>query len=115
MGCLFCDIISGKIPSTKIFENETVFAFEDITPKAPVHVLVIPKKHIEKIDYLKSDDKSLIGDMFLAVTEVAKIKNIASNGYRLIINNGPAGGQVIWHLHAHVLGGRDEMGPMLSI
>jgi len=113
MGCLFCNIISGQTPSTKVYENDSVYAFEDITPQAPVHVLVIHKKHIERIEGLDAGNASIMADLFLAVRDIARIKGLAEKGYRVIINNGTAGGQVIWHLHVHVLGGKDDMGPML--
>ncbi len=114
MGCLFCDVISGKKPSTKVFENDRVYAFEDINPQAPVHVLIIHREHIEKIEDLTEANGGIISDLFLGVREVARIKGLDKNGYRVIINNGKAGGQVIWHLHVHVLGGRESMGPMLA-
>jgi histidine triad (HIT) family protein len=114
MGCLFCNIINGTTPSKKVFENDKVYAFEDINPQAPVHILVVHKTHIEKIDDLDPGSSSTMSDIFLAVKEIAILKGIDKKGYRVIINNGPAGGQVIWHIHVHVLGGRDSMGPMLS-
>ncbi len=115
MGCLFCNIIKGTTPSTKVYENDRVYAFEDINPKAPVHVLVIHKTHIEKIEDLNRENSATMADIFLAVKEVARIRGIEQAGYRVIINNGKAGGQVIWHLHVHVLGGKDSMGPMLAV
>jgi histidine triad (HIT) family protein len=114
MGCLFCNIINGSTPSTKVYENDRVYAFEDIDPKAPVHVLVIHKTHIEKIEDLDQGNASIMSDIFLAVKEIARLKGIEKKGYRVIINNGTAGGQVIWHLHVHLLGGNDTMGPMLA-
>src|SRR5271157_1534695 len=114
MGCLFCDIISGKIPSTKVYENDKVLAFEDISPQAPVHVLIVPKTHVEKIDDLNERNSAIMADLFLAVKEVARIKETEQRGYRVIINNGKAGGQIVWHLHVHVMGGRDTMGPMIA-
>lgn len=115
MGCLFCNILKGEVPSTKVYENDRVYAFEDINPGAPVHVLVIHKTHTRNIDELDQSNASIMADLFLAVKEVARIKEIDAEGYRVIINNGKAGGQVIWHLHVHVLGGRSDMGPMLSV
>ena len=114
MGRLFCNILKGEVPSTKVYENDRVYAFEDINPGAPVHVLVIHKTHTRNIDELDQSNASIMADLFLAVKEVARIKEIDAEGYRVIINNGKAGGQVIWHLHVHVLGGRSDMGPMLS-
>lgn len=113
MGCLFCNIINGATPSTKVYENEKVYAFADINPQAPVHVLVIHKQHVERLEDLDQSNSAIMGDLFLAVKEVARIKEIDRNGYRVIINNGTAGGQVIWHLHVHVMGGKDDMGPMV--
>ncbi len=112
MGCLFCDIIKGTTPSTKVYENDRVYAFEDISPQAPVHILVVHKTHTKNIDELNKDNASIMSDLFLAVKEIAAIKGIDKEGYRVIINNGSAGGQVIWHLHVHILGGM-EMGPMV--
>lgn len=112
MGCLFCDIIKGSTPSTKVYENDRVYAFEDISPQAPVHILVVHKTHTKNIDELNKDNASIMSDLFLAVKEIAAIKGIDKEGYRVIINNGSAGGQVIWHLHVHILGGM-EMGPMV--
>lgn len=113
MGCLFCDIIDGKIPSKKIYENDRVFAFADINPQAPVHVLVVHKTHTKNIDELTAENSGIMGDLFLGVKEVARITGVDANGYRVIINNGAAGGQVIWHLHVHVIGGKADMGPMV--
>lgn len=114
MGCLFCNIIEGKTPSTKIFENDKVFVFEDINPQAPVHALVIHKTHIKNLDELTPENSDMMGDIFLAVKETAKIKGIDKEGYRVIINNGTAGGQVVWHLHVHILGGKEDIGPMVN-
>ena len=113
MGCLFCNIINGTTPSTKVYENDSVYAFEDINPQAPVHVLVIHKSHVETIEDLTADNSSIMSDIILAVKEIARTKGVDRKGYRVIINNGPAGGQIIWHLHVHVMGGRDDMGPMV--
>ena len=113
MGCLFCNIIAGTTPSNKVYENDRVYAFEDINPQAPVHVLVVHRDHIEKIEELTEENAGIIADLLLGVKEVARIKGL-DDGYRVIINNGKAGGQVIWHLHVHVLGGRENLGPMLS-
>ena len=114
MSCLFCNIIEGKTPSAKVYENDRVYAFEDINPQAPVHVLLIHKSHIEKIEDLNRENSAIMADLFLGVKEVARIRGIDQAGYRVIVNNGAAGGQVIWHLHVHVLGGKASMGPMLA-
>ena len=87
MGCLFCNILKGEVPSTKVYENDRVYAFEDINPGAPVHVLVIHKTHTRNIDELDQSNASIMADLFLAVKEVARIKGIDAEGYRVIINN----------------------------
>ena len=114
MGCLFCNIIQGKTPSIKVYENDAVYAFEDINPQAPVHVLVVHKTHTRTIEYLNDSNSRIMSDIFLAVKEIARLKAIDGKGYRIIINNGPAAGQVIWHMHVHILGGKDNLGPMLA-
>ena len=115
MGCLFCNIIKGEVPSKKVYENERVYAFEDINPCAPVHVLVVHKTHIRNIDELDHSNAPKMADLFRAVKEIARSTGLEADGYRVIINNGKAGGQVIWHLHVHVLGGLPDLGPMLSV
>ncbi len=114
MGCLFCNIIKGETPSTKVYENDSIYAFEDIHPQAPVHILVVHKKHIKNLDELDENNSYMMSDIFLGVKEIARMKNLSEKGYRVIINNGPAAGQVIWHLHIHLLGGSDDLGPMLQ-
>ena len=104
--CLFCSIISGKIPSTKVFENEKVFAFLDINPKAKVHILIVPKKHVESVKHLEENDKDLIGELFLAAKKIASDKNLT--GYKLVINVGREGGQLVDHLHLHLLSGESN-------
>jgi len=113
MDCIFCKIAAGDIPADRVYENDSVLAFNDIEPISPVHVLIIPKIHIESINELDKNNSSIMADIFLAVNEVARIKNIAETGYRVIINNGKAGGQEVPHLHVHVIGGRESLGPML--
>lgn len=111
--CLFCKIIAGEIPSTKVYEDENVFAFNDISPLAPVHVLIVPKQHIENIDGLNGSNADIIGKLFLAAKEIAKQKGVAG-GYRIVTNTGARGGQEIFHLHLHLLGGKETMGPVLT-
>ena len=108
--CIFCKIIAGELQCTKVYENDLVLAFEDINPIAPVHVLVVPKKHIVQLDECNADDMRMMGAVMLAAGEVAKIKGVAESGYRVTTNNGPDGGQEVLHLHAHVLGGRRMRG-----
>jgi len=99
--CIFCKIVKEEVPSAKLFENEKLIAFNDINPKAKVHILVVPKKHIESVKYLEEADKELIGEMFLAAQKIAKEKNL--EGYKLVINVGREGGQLVGHLHLHLL------------
>ncbi|MBZ9572307.1 HIT domain-containing protein [Patescibacteria group bacterium] len=103
MECLFCKIINKKVPSEILYENEKVIALKDIHPKAPFHLLILPKKHIPSVDHLKFGDKELIGEIFLVARKIAKEKNL--DGYKLIINVGKKGGQLIDHLHLHLLAG----------
>ena len=102
--CLFCKIIKGEIPSTKVYEDEYVFAFRDIQPKAPVHILVIPKKHIASAKDIEVEDEALIGKMFTTIKKIAEKEGL-ENGYRIVNNCGEDGGQEIMHLHFHLLGG----------
>ena len=103
--CLFCKIIKGEIPTSKVYEDDDILAFKDINPKAPVHILVIPKKHIESAMQLKEEDELLIGKMFTAINKIAKEYNL-DNGYRIVNNCGKDGGQEVMHLHFHLLGGK---------
>ncbi len=109
--CIFCKIVAGEIPSTKVYEDEHVVAFNDINPQAPVHVLVIPKKHLASVNDLHADDAALMGHIFAAVQKVAHEKGIAESGYRVITNTGKDAGQVVFHLHFHVMGGK-PLGPL---
>lgn len=105
MDCLFCKIVSGTIPSTKVYEDDLAYAFADIDPKAPVHVLVVPKKHLSALSESSPDDKHLIGHLHWVANAIAGQKNLA-RGYRTVINTGADGGQTVSHLHVHLLGGR---------
>ena len=104
--CLFCKIIKGDIPSTKVYEDEFVYAFKDINPEAPVHILVVPKKHIKSMNEIEEIDENLIGKIFLAIEKIAKEQGVAEQGYRVISNCGKDAGQTVMHLHFHILGGR---------
>ena len=106
MGCIFCGIASGEVPSRTVLETDDVIAFHDLDPRAPTHVLVIPRRHIDSIDAMSDDDEALIGKVFAAAKAVARQEGIAEAGYRLVTNIGPNGGQTVPHLHVHVLGGR---------
>lgn len=103
--CLFCKIIKGKIPSEKVYEDDEILAFKDINPLAPVHILVIPKKHIETADDIEEIDESIIGKIFTVIKKIAK-ENSLENGYRIINNCKEDGGQEVKHLHFHLIGGR---------
>ncbi|RUS48496.1 histidine triad nucleotide-binding protein [Cohnella sp. AR92] len=111
MDCIFCKIIEGSIPSSKVYEDEYVYAFKDIQPQAPVHLLVIPKKHIPSMNEAEPEDAELLGRVLLAAKKVAQDAGLAENGYRLINNIGRDSGQVVFHIHFHVLGG-EKLGPL---
>jgi len=104
--CIFCRIVKGDIPCTKVYENDSALAFEDIEPMAPAHVIVVPKRHLATLMDVKGDDSKIIADLLLAVQEVARIKNVDQAGFRVVINCNKEGGQIVFHLHIHVLGGR---------
>jgi histidine triad (HIT) family protein len=108
--CLFCKIVAGEIPSAKVLENSDFLAFKDIDPKAPVHVLVIPKKHFEDIVELSKSDNDLSAGLMKFATEVAEVEKL-EEGFRIVLNTGPDGGQSVQHVHAHVLGGRSLTWP----
>jgi len=110
--CIFCKILAGDIPSDQVYRDEQVTAFRDIHPVAPTHVLIIPNKHIAAVNDLTAADESLVGHMFTVAKEIAAEEGISQSGYRLIINNGPDGGQVVFHLHLHLLGGQRMRHPM---
>lgn len=103
--CLFCKIVAGQIPADKLYEDDAVVAFRDISPQAPVHFLVIPKKHIVGPAFIEAEDELLIGRMLRAAAKIAAELGI-TDGYRLVLNNGLDAGQTVFHLHLHVLGGR---------
>lgn len=108
--CLFCKIVSGDIPSKKVYEDEHTFAFEDIDPKAPTHVLVVPKKHLPGLKEASTADAEIIGRCHLTAAKIAKDRKI-EDGYRTVLNVGPKSGQSVFHLHVHLLGGRDLRWP----
>lgn len=104
--CIFCRIISKDLPSRVVFEDEEILAIEDINPQSPVHLLVIPKKHIPTLQDIKAEENDLMGTLFLVINRMAKERGISEKGYRVVINCGPAGGQSVYHLHFHLIGGR---------
>jgi histidine triad (HIT) family protein len=111
--CLFCKIVAGSIPATIVYETPTTLAFRDIAPKAPVHVLVIPKDHYADLAALTAAQPGLTGDLFAAVAEVGAQEGLADSGFRTIVNSGPDSGMEVAHVHAHVLGG-EPLGAMLA-
>ena len=110
--CVFCKIVKGDIPSTQVYEDERVFAFRDINPVAPVHVLIIPKSHIPSVNDFSADDELLMGHLLTTAKKIAEQEGISQSGYRLIINTGPDGGQEVLHIHLHLIGGQKMRHPM---
>ena len=111
MASIFTKIINREIPSDIVFENDKVIAFKDINPQAPVHILVVPKKEIATINDIKEEDKELIGEVYLAIGKIAAQLGIAEEGYRVIANCNEYGGQEVFHIHFHLLGG-EKLGPL---
>ena len=103
--CLFCKIIKGEIPSNKVYEDDEILAFEDINPAAPIHILVIPKKHITSLAYLQKEDEAVVGKIYTVMNKIAEEKGFKEDGYRVIVNCGENGGQEVMHLHFHLLAG----------
>jgi histidine triad (HIT) family protein len=110
--CIFCKIISGEIPSDQLYQDDRITAFRDINPVAPTHILIIPNKHIASINQLTPQDERLVGQLFTTAKVLADQEGIAQSGYRLIINTGPDGGQEVYHLHLHLIGGQKMRHPM---
>ncbi len=110
MSCIFCQIVAGKIPSDTVYQDEEVLAFRDINPRAPVHLLVIPKLHFSSLNQLTEKETPLMGRMVSVASKLAKGEGISESGYRLAINCGKEGGQLVPHLHLHLLGGRQLRG-----
>lgn len=105
-GCIFCKIVRGEIPARLVYEDDHVVAFPDINPQAPVHLLIIPKRHIPTLSDLSADDRSLAADILLVAKELAARNGLAEAGYRLVANCNESAGQTVFHLHFHLLGGR---------
>ena len=108
--CIFCKIVAGEIPSPRVLEGDDWIAIRDINPAAPVHVLVIPRRHVVSVAELGDGDGELAGHLLLAARDVARQEGVAESGYRTVINTGPQGGQTVAHLHVHVMGGRQLSG-----
>jgi histidine triad (HIT) family protein len=110
--CIFCKIVAGEIPSDEVYQDELVFAFRDINPAAPTHVLIIPRQHLVNTNALDGSHKEIAAAMLLAAPKIAVQEGVAESGYRLIMNNGPDGRQEVMHLHLHLLGGGRMQHPM---
>jgi histidine triad (HIT) family protein len=110
MSCLFCRIVEGEIPSTPVFQDELSYAFADINPKAPVHILIIPREHIPSMIDTDQSKRAILGHLLWAAGEIARNKGL-TNGYRIVVNTGKDGGQTVDHLHLHLLGGRQMTWP----
>ena len=104
--CLFCKIIDGDIPADVVFENEDVLAFRDISPQAPTHILIIPRRHISTINDLGDGDRETVGSLFIAAKQIAADEGLSEAGYRVVMNCGEGAGQSVFHIHLHLLGGR---------
>ena len=109
--CLFCRIVAGEIPATIVYQNDHVVAFKDITPQAPTHVLVVPRRHIASLNDLAADDDALVGEMVRSAAAIAKDNGHAAGGYRTVFNCNADAGQTVFHLHLHLLGGRKMTWP----
>jgi histidine triad (HIT) family protein len=113
MECIFCKIVEGEIPSDTVYEDEEIIAFRDINPQAPVHIVIIPRQHIASLSHLSQSDSALVGRLVTIANKLAKEEGISEKGYRLVINCGKEGGQLVPHLHLHLVGGRklsDQVG-----
>ena len=104
--CLFCKIVKGEVPSTKVYEDDEILAFNDIEPIAPIHILVIPKRHITSLAHMEDGDEKIVGKIYKAINKIAEEKGFKDEGYRVIVNCGENGGQEVMHLHFHVLAGK---------
>lgn len=109
--CIFCRISHGELPAKIVYEDVHCVAFEDINPKAPVHLLVIPRRHIDSINNMEPEDECLVGHLFLVARELARQRGVEKSGYRTIINTGPNAGQSVFHIHLHLLAGRPMRWP----
>ncbi|MBI4830299.1 MAG: histidine triad nucleotide-binding protein [Candidatus Lindowbacteria bacterium] len=109
--CIFCKIADGEIPADKVYEDASILAFKDIQPQAPLHIVIIPKKHIETLNDVSETDARLLSDLVFTCQKLAKEQKIAEKGYRVVVNCNRDGGQAVFHLHAHLLGGRKMSWP----
>lgn len=109
--CIFCKIVAGEIPSTVVLDRGGVFAFRDVSPRAPTHILVVPKEHLRDVSVLDASNEGVLDELVAAANELARAEGIDGSGYRLVLNVGPDAGQTVFHLHLHVLGGRPMAWP----
>ena len=109
--CLFCKIAAGEIPSAKVYEDEVCMAFSDMSPQAPTHVLIIPREHLDSLDKAEKSHQEKLGHLLLTAAEIAREKDFAEDGYRIVVNTNADGGQTVFHLHVHLLGGRPFIFP----
>ena len=115
MDCIFCKVISGELPGKFVYRDEDIVVISDIAPKAPVHLLAIPKKHIDSVIHIDEGDKELMGRMILVANTVAKEAGLHENGYKILINNGSRAGQIVFHLHMHIMGGWREKNKVTNV
>jgi histidine triad (HIT) family protein len=104
--CIFCKIVAGDIPSSKVHEDDVCIAFNDLSPQAPTHILVIPKEHVDSLDKTEANQKATLGHLLFTAAQIARSKGFADDGYRVVINTNGDGGQTVFHLHVHLLAGR---------
>jgi histidine triad (HIT) family protein len=109
--CLFCKVVAGQVPATLVFQNDRVVAFKDITPRAPTHVLIVPRRHIATLNELSPEDDALVGEMMRAAAAIAKEQGLSERGYRTVFNCNAEAGQTVFHIHLHLLGGRPMTWP----
>lgn len=109
--CIFCKIVDGSIPSTRVYEDDVCIAFNDLTPQAPTHILIIPKEHVDSLAKTKANHKDTLGHLLLSAAEIARRQGFADDGYRVVINTNEDGGQTVFHLHIHLLAGRQFVFP----
>src|SRR2546421_10269526 len=110
-GCIFCRIADGKIPSTRVYEDDVCVAFKDLTPQAPTHLLIIPLEHVDSLDKANSSHRDTLGHLLLTAAKIAREQGFAENGYRVVINTNSDGGQTVFHMHLHLLAGRPFVFP----
>ena len=109
--CIFCKIAAGEIPSTRVYEDDSCVAFNDLSPQAPTHILIIPRDHVDSLDKADAKDEATLGHLLIAAADIARQQGFAENGYRVVINTNSDGGQTVFHLHVHLLAGRPFVFP----